>query len=215
MSVLLVQTANDNDTGSNTTATITLTNPTGLNNLVIVNIKVGSSSVSGLSVTDNAPIPNTYSQAIQYAGGNNVMYQFYGVQVSPGATHIIITWTSNNSVRAIADEFSGLGTNQATVFDTAVHSNGTGTSSSVSGFSPANNGELISMGLGTTTGISAFVAGTNYVTSTSTVGLSAEYRLNGTTSETAPASWTTTSAWLEVAGAYKTKSNNGNFLPWF
>lgn len=182
---------------------------TVIGNLVVVNIKFVS-AVTGVTVTDNAG--NTYALAagpISGTGGN--VYQFYGVQVTGGATQVQLSWTGTSTVRAGATEFSGGQKSNAAVFDKAASATGTGTSASLS-IAPTNEGELVVVGTHLNTGASAVVAGTNYILATTNASLSEEYRLKATTSETAPLSWTTSVGWAEVAGAYIPLDASMNFM---
>ncbi len=181
--------------------------------LVIVNIKL-TSVVTGMTVTDNASIPNTYALAIGPIGISNVMYQYYGVAATAGATTVTISWTGVTDIRATVEQFSGGKLTNATVFDKAASNTGTGTSGSVS-LSPTNAGELISACVGLSAGASAVTKGANYIIGTNNNSTSTEYRQVGTTSETAPITWTGSLTWSEIAGAYIPAANNGNFLEMF
>lgn len=176
---------------------------TGQNNVVVVTIAF-SAIRSGISVTDNASTPNTYAQAGTTNDGSISIYQFYGVQVTGGATSITVSWTGGGSVAPIAEEFSGGATSNAAIFDKS--STGTGsaaTSGAVTSFAPTNSGELIVSSIIFNAVISSPTAGTNYALGISSSTTKAtEYRLNGTTSETAPISWTNSANYDEVAGAY-------------
>lgn len=180
-------------------------------NLIVVNIKF-ISTVTGVTVTDNASVPNTYAAAggpIVAAGGN--VYQFYGVQITGGATQITINWTNSSTVRAGATEFSGGQKTNVAVFDKVASNTGTGTSAS-STLAPTTDGQLVVVGTHLNTGASAVVAGTNYILATTNTSLSEEYRLKATTSETTPLSWTTSVAWAQIAGTYIPIDASMNFM---
>lgn len=181
------------------------------NALVVVNLKF-LAAVAGLSVTDNASTPNTYTQAVVSAlSGSDIMYQWYGVATTGGATTVTASWTGAATTRTTVDQFSGGMLTNATVFDVAASNTGTGTSASLT-LSPANAGELIVAGLGLNAGATAVTVGSNYLFGTNNTSSATEYRQVGTTSETAPISWTTSVAWAEVAGAYIPADASSNFF---
>lgn len=185
--------------------------------LVIVNMKFTSAVSGGLSVTDNASTPNTYAMSkgpIVVPSSTINLYQFYGVAVTGGATTITVSWTGTNTLRATADQFSGGKLTNAAVFDKAASNTGTGTSASLT-LSPTNGKELISVGVAFNAAVSSLTPGTNYLMGTSSSSTSTEYRTVGTTSETSPMSWTTSTGWAEIAGAYLARSNGGNALEIF
>lgn len=205
--------SNQGSQGSNTSFTLNIqTVPVGT--LVVVNAKFAG-SVSAVSVTDNASVPNTYAQVGSVVGtGTNYITQFYGVALTGGATSITVSWTTATSIRATVDQFSGGQQSNAAVFDVAATNNGTGTSSSVT-LSPTNSGELVVAGIGMTSGTSAITIGANYVAGTNNNSNTTQYRTVSTTSETAPLSWTGSTAWAEVAGAYIPLPGSTNFLQFF
>lgn len=179
--------------------------------LVIVNVKFTVAVVLP-SVTDNASTPNTYAAAIgPITSGTNIMYQFYGVAITGGVTTVTINWTNSVSVRATVEQFSGGKQTNATVFDVAASNIGTGTSASLT-LTPSASGGLISACIGLNAGASAVVKGANYVIGTNNASTSTEYRIPGTTSETAPISWTTSVLWAEIAGSYVAQPNYGHFM---
>lgn len=200
-----------------TSITITPTSSQAKNNLVIVNIKFATLTPSGVSVTDNASIPNTYASVGVTAsgGGATAVYQFYGVQVTAGATTVTASWTGNATVRITVDEYSGGALTNATVFDQATTASATSTSVAVGAFSPASTGELIcaSAALTLTT---AVAAGTGYTLSQNNTSQAVEYKLSSGASETAPMTLTgATASWAEVVGAYKVApptNNAGQFF---
>jgi hypothetical protein len=178
-------------------------NATRLDNLVVVNFYV-SNPGHLTSVTDNKG--NTYIASVSELVLPNgaAAYQYYGVQTVNGTTSITITLGSSQDITAVANEYSGGNTTNATVFDTAVVSTGTGTSSSIS-LSPAKAGELIDTGVLIFSGGVSPVSGSNYTNGgfdQANHTAFTEFRLAGTTSEIAPASWTGSSAWGEIASAF-------------
>jgi hypothetical protein len=193
--------------------TLTVTVPAvRAGDLVVVNIKF-SASVTGLTVTDNASTPNTYALAAgPVAITGELMYQYYGVAITGGATHIIISWTNTTNCRATADEFSGGKKTNATVFDKSANNSAGSGFASVS-LIPTNAGELIVAGVSFNAGGSAMVAGTNYLMATNNTSQSTMYRQAGTTSETAPMSWSGSPSWIEITSAFIPQSNiAGNFM---
>jgi hypothetical protein len=180
--------------------------------LVVVNIKFTSAGPSAVSVTDNASTPNTYTSAIgPITNSTSTMYQFYGVAVVGGATSVTVNWTTSATLRVTVEEFSGGQKTNATVFDVAGSSTGTGTTGTLT-LAPAAAGELISAAIGFASAPSAITKGTGYIIGTNNTSTTTEYRQVGTTSETAPITWTTSEAWAEIAGAYNPLSGVGNFL---
>lgn len=194
-----------NSTQGSGTGSFSITIPAAtVNNVLIVNIKINSAATTVTSVTDNASTPNTYAKAIGPIVSGNTMYQYYGVQVTGGATTVTVNLSASSTARADVDEFSGGQQTNASVFDVATSNTGaSGVSASLATpLAPANNGELISASLAPSVTVSTFVAGTNYTLGVNQNNLASEYRLSGTTSETAPISWTTSANWILVAGAY-------------
>jgi hypothetical protein len=192
-----VQTAQNN---SGTPSVVTLGAAAGLNNLLVVNIKIATATTSITSVVDSAG--NTYVQAAgPVISAAITTYQYYAVQTIAGATSVTITFTGGaiNS-RNTVDEYSGGIASNAFVFDKSASNTGTGTSSSVT-LAPASAGELVAVGV-SLNAATAITAGTNYTIATNNTSGSTEYDLSATTSETAPLSWTTSGAWIEIAGAY-------------
>lgn len=193
-----------NATGGAVSLVITLSAPAVANHLIVVNVKTGVGGSSSATVTDNASTPNTYIKAVGPTNnGAFRMYQFYGVQVTGGATQITVTLNSSDSIRVGVNEFSGNALTNALVYDTSTSKSGTGTSGAVDAFSPLGTGELIVAGYGlAAAGTPA--AGTDYTLITgSTTNNAEEYRLSSDSSETAPMIWTNSVAWTAVVGAYK------------
>jgi len=179
--------------------------------LVVINLKF-LAAVVNLSVTDNASTPNTYAQAVVSSlSGSDIMYQWYGVATTAGATTITASWLAAATARITVDQFNGGKLTNATVFDTATSNTGTGTSASLT-LSPTATGELIVAGLGLNAGASSVVIGSNYLVGTNNTSTSTEYRQIGTTSEAAPINWTGSVAWAEVAGAYIPRNASSDFM---
>lgn len=170
--------------------------------LVVVSLKF-TSSVTGVSVTDSAG--NTYLKAFGPSsnGTANTVYQFYGVATSGGSTTVTPSWTSSAALRVTVEQFSGGMSSNATVFDTTISTSafGTGTSSAAS-IAPTAAGELIVASIGLASGAASITVGSGYSFGTSQISLTTEYKLSGTTSETAPLSWTNSLTWAEIAAAY-------------
>lgn len=210
MAFLFVQTK-QNATGGASSLVITLTSAATVGNLLVINMKFGGVSVSTPTVTDNSGTPNTYALAVgpidEPIASDFRCFQFYGVQVTGGATTVTISWTGTFAARIVVDEFSGGATTNATVFDQATSGNGSGTSASVPSFSPTTTGELISAGVAFN-GATSITAGTDYTLATNQTNQSSEYRLSSAASETAPMSWTGTLRWVETAGAYNSPSTS-------
>lgn len=170
--------------------------------LVVITMKFAG-SISGIAVTDNASVPNSYAQAVApVAQGSNRIAQWYGVATTGGATVITVSWTGSVSNRITVDVFSGGNRTNATVFDKSASNTGSSATTASLSIAPANAGQLIVAGIifsGTPTGLAK---GTNYLFSNSSTSLASEYRQVGTTAETAPFSWTGSNSWAEVASAY-------------
>lgn len=202
MAFAKVQTVNYDSGASSTTHNITVSS-TVQGNLVIVNFGQGDANATVTSVTDDQG--NTYAEAASLGGGGGALTnQYYGVQVTGGVTTVTIELSASTGCNAIVDEFSGGASTNVTVFDKASTGSGSSaTSSSVTSFTPTADGSLISAFINTDTSVSSFTAGANYTLSQAAGGSkNAQYRLSSSGAETAPASWTTSSVWREVAGAY-------------
>lgn len=214
MAFSLVQTTNVVDlTGGASTIVIPISS-TIQGNLVVVHIAYSNKSGGAVSsVTDNQG--NTYDSSItkDHTSTSDSACQAYGVQITGGVTSITVTFNAADvGIQAGADEYAGGKKTNATVFDKYGTNDGTGTSQSVGALSPANgSGELIvatlSNGFGGTT--PTITAGTSYtesVTGTTSPGgkpfVWGEYRLDSTSSETAPASSSVSMSWAEIAVMY-------------
>lgn len=203
----------DTQTSGTSLSSITITIPSvAQGNLLVVSLKT-TVAITGISVTDNASVPNTYASAVNAESGTNNMHLLYGVAVTGGATSVTASWTGVGNVRITVDEYSGGMQTNATVFDVA--NSGTGlavTSSSVS-LTPTNNGELIVGALSTSAG-SSIVAGSGYTLANNNSSNATEYKLSGTTSESVAYSWTTSSAYAQCAAAFIAAPvpSNGNFM---
>lgn len=182
---------------------ITLSQAATQNNLIVISTK-GTGIIS--SITDNASTPNTYALAKSSVNTTPHDYQYYGVQVTGGATTITVNYSSGVGNRTFVNEFSGGKTTNVTVFDKSAENSGNGSSGSLS-LSPTNSGELIvAFKAANTGGTITHTAGTNYTLApdgtNGSISSAIEYRLSGTTSETAPITWNNSDLWTEVAGAY-------------
>ena len=195
-----VQTATGSSGGTASLA-ITLGASAGASNLFVINIKT-STSPGTITITDNAGGgTNVYAQSTELSGGGFNQCQMYGVQVNPGATIVTLTFSISVAVRAVVDEYSGNATSNANVYDISATNSGTDTSSSVSLIpSSAYNLIVANLALSSPTTITP---GANYTIGANAVTSPTEYRLIGTTSETAPASWTGSQAWTEIATSFR------------
>lgn len=204
--------AHVNSTQGSGTGSITVTIPTtSVNNLVVLTIRVLSPTATINSVIDNASTPNLYTKAIGPIVSSELsqrVSQYYGVQVAGGVTQITIAVSASPNVRVNVDEFSGNALTNSSVFDTAGSNIDGGTATTSASLSqaltPVNAGELIVAGLGPASGgnLGTVTQGTGYTIATGQTNLSSEYKLSGTTSETAPISWQNNNKWVLVAGAY-------------
>jgi hypothetical protein len=195
-----VQTKRVFNGATNLNPTLTPDTPFIQGSLVVLTIKISGGGTIVNSVTDDKG--NTYAQAgTANTSSSHIAYQYYAVQVTAGAT-ITVHLNSTADIDIIADEFTGNALSNAAVFDiAATNTNASSTSESVT-LSPTSPGRLIVGSFAFDGSVSGFTPGTNYVSANVQSVAASMYRLNGTTSETAPASWTTARANIEVAGAY-------------
>jgi hypothetical protein len=100
------------------------------------------------------------------------------------------------------DEYTGTMLTNAAVFDVANSGTGSGVTSSAVSLTPASNGELI-VGALSTSSASSIVAGSGFVLANSSASNATEYKTSGTVSESVNYSWTTSSAYAQVAAAFK------------
>lgn len=207
MAALQVQTATQ-ATGSGTSVVITVSS-TVQNNLVVIHVKVTGVTETLSSVTDDKG--NTYVVSSPLAGGTEYrLYQAYGVQVTGGVTAITCNFSSNvASKRCGADEYSGNKITNATTFDASATGTGTGTSLATGALSPAATGELI-VATYAVSGPATFTNGTNYTlyNGVNPVTVRSQYRLSGTTSETAPCTQNVSQTWGVIATAFKLITTN-------
>jgi hypothetical protein len=191
MAFSLIQTNLANGATAAIVATMTATTQ---NNLIVGSTVAQGTTDAMVSVTDDKL--NTYVVQSALTGGFR-SYQFYGVQVTGGATVITILWDGvANYHRAIVSEFSGGKTTNATVFDTSTTGGPTAgttnpTNTSVSTLTPSASGNLIVADVCWDNGYNTWSAGTNYtkaaeyLADNTGIGI-LFYRLSSGTSETAP-----------------------------
>lgn len=214
MAFSFVQTQHNLQSPAALTNVTTPVTPYTQGSLVILTIRIITTSNVVSSITDTAG--NTYALA---AGPVDTatpmrMWQYYGVQVTGGATSITVTFDGSITSRVVADEFIGGRPTNTTVFDASSTglSSGGQNASAVTAFPPTMRGELVAAGLGFGSGATAITAGAGYVMANNTQTVIASmYRLASSQSETAPATWTTSNAYTEVAGAYI--ANSVSFRP--
>lgn len=195
-------------TGTATSAAITLS-ATVAGNTVVVHVYMASTSATVTSVTDDKGNSYSVSSRQNVAAGTHSATQAYGLQSVGGVTAVTVNFSGSVTFAVGADEFGG----NANFDVRAVASPGNVTSSSVSGFTPSAAGNLIVV-----TAVAGssrnFTAGTNY-----TGGLDptshqvwSEYRLNGTTSETAPFTINSATQVAEIATSFKPSAPNQFFF---
>lgn len=191
---------------------------TTANSLVIVNVYFTAGTPTSVSVTDNASTPNTYAIAVgpigtTATGGNAIMYQFYGVQVTSGATTVTVNWTGSSTGQAYIEEYTGsTNVTNATIFDTS-QSVIQGTASTafvmtsfaptpyslvVSAYSAAVSQTTWTPGGASASGLEMTLTG-SYGATTRAV----QQHLAAYASETAPMGASSSSKYTGVAGAYK------------
>lgn len=189
---------------SGATSSINVTvDPTTLDSLIVVNIKLNGITQTVTNVTDDKG--NIYALALGPIdlGSGLRCYQFYGVQKVSGATTITITLSGSMACRTTIDEFTGGQKSNASVFDKASSGFGNAaTSSSVTSFSPANANSLVVAGVGFFS-VSSITAGSGYTLGFNQTNQATQYKLSSSGAETAPMTWTVASDWIEIAGIYK------------
>lgn len=199
MAFAAVQTSALN-TSSGTSGNITLSSTVQLN-LVIAHVRIASTTETVTSVTDN--VGNTYVVGTGLTSGTVTQYQVYGVQITGGATTLTVNFSGSVSFRIGADEYSGAATSNATVVDQSATNTATGTTMNLT-LNPSAGGKLVVVTLQTAS-IGTFTAGTNYtlyLNSGSAQTLVSMYRLSSSTSETCPATNSTSGTWSEMARSY-------------
>lgn len=185
------------------TVVITPNSALTVNNLVVVGIKFTDPTMTLVSVTDSAG--NTYTTTNDLPNTQGAShYLAYGVQVVGGATTVTVTANKAGNHRVTLGEYSGGKRTNATIFDVGSSGNGaSGTAHTVTTFTPAAAGELIVAHDGNQSGAGTYTAGTNYTLGGNTGVVGQEYDLAGTTSETCPFTYSTSSGWGEIAAAFK------------
>lgn len=176
-------------------------------NLLVVYMKPQSSLTTNTSVTDD--VGNTYVIGTLQTSSDALatVTMAYGVQTTGGATSITITFGGQDlAKRCGADEYhssNGPLTSNATTFDVESTGTGVGTAGAVTTFNPATSGELI-VGVMVRQQTSTWTAGTNYTLYGGAASSSArtQYRLSGTTSETAPFTLFSSVNWSAAAMAF-------------
>ena len=203
MAFLRVQDANTS--GTNTTQNLTVSS-TILNNIVIGGLNTDDISQTLTSITDDKG--NTYVVDTATTHNSRFLYMFYGVQVTGGVTTITANKSGSVFSRMTIIEFSGNGTTNASTFDTEKTGTGAGTDLSVSTLTPAASGELI-VSFGLLNNFLTWTAGAGYTleNQANPEQLKGQYKLSGTTSETAPMKVVSDSfGWGEHAKAFKGKA---------
>lgn len=198
MAIVNIQGVTNSTTGTSLAITITAS---GAGNLIVVSVILGATR-NITSVTDSAG--NTYAEAYA-SGAPGLRFQWYGVQTTGGSTTVTVNIDgAATGITAHVHEVDGTSFNQATVFDQTSSGSGSGTSGSVSSFTPDANGQLVEACIQFDSDVSSPVAGTNYTlgTSSGTVSNQEYYRLLSSGSETAPITWTTSVGWNAFAGTY-------------
>lgn len=175
--------------------------PTIQFNLVTVPIAILNSNDTCTSVSDDKG--NSYVLVGPADSGGEHTYMAYGVQSAGGTTAITVHFSgATDTKNTQADEWSGASKSNITVLDQFSTGGSSGTSLSVSTFNPTAAGKLI-VAAACTGGNTTFTAGTGYTfygTNGARFGL--EYRLVGTTSESAPMTSSANIFWAEIALAF-------------
>lgn len=189
-------------------------------NLLVINVSNLQSDIS--SVTDN--VGNTYVRAATIDGqlSGIRLEKWYGVQVTGGATTITVTYSGTTPRQHNFNEYTGTAASNATVLDKVStlsgRTVGAGTvNMSVPAFTPSNNGEIIDVNMNHEGEVDALVngytwyPGTGYAIMNSLydyyidVHLGDMYKLSSGASETAPVSFSASSAgtnYVEIAAAF-------------
>jgi hypothetical protein len=183
--------------------------PNTVVNTTVSSIAVGSLIIvtgkyvgSGVTTTPSDDGGNTYSPLIaEQVVGTIAMRAFYALATHAVTNTVTITYGSSVTVKAGVCVFSGISASQP--FDRAAAATNTSQTSASLSLSPSANGKLIVALLGPQAAAGTFTAGSNYAAATNnSTSLAAEYRLVGTTSETAPISWQNSSNWIEIAASF-------------
>lgn len=192
-------------TGQNPVLTISASTA---GNVVIVHIGYASASATVSSVTDNQS--NVYALGSKLTSGTNNLYQAYAVQTTGGTTQVTINFSVSVSYVIYAEEYSGGAATNAAINDTSTTGTGTSTSLAVSTLTTAATGELI-VSTGGTQSNRTWTQGSGFTLNGSGARTSSsQYNLSGGASETAPMGISGTStAWIELARAYKPASGGG------
>lgn len=188
--------------GSGTSAVISLSG-TGAGNLVVVHVYMGSTTQTVSSITDDAGNTYVVGSRQNASGGTHSATQGYGVQTSGGATTITVNFSGSVSHEVGADEFSGGATSNVAVFDETLSAANSGTALAVATLTPTQAGNLVVATL-VTGSARNFTAGADYTLSLPATGVQvcSQYRLSATTSETAPATISSSTVWMEWATSF-------------
>lgn len=174
-------------------------------NLVIVSVRGITVAGDITSVTDDKG--NTYTKAIgpfHNTDTTTADWMYYGIQIIGGATTITVTFDTSMVSGGYASEFNGAGPLDKTSTGQA----SSGTSGSVSAFSPASLGELIYAFLDNRNTTTSQTAGANYTLITGNGVTAAEYNPSSSASETAPVTWTNSVGWNQIAAAFFTTTTS-------
>jgi len=215
-----VQTAS-NTGGAGTTISVTVSSTT-VGNLVVISFliwKSGGPAPTISSVSDNGSNTYTSSATPQNIVSNDLwLYQYYSKHTTTATSITVTTTGSNDSYQVLANEYSGV---DASVFDDSGTGTGTGTSLSVSGLSPSANGKII-VASAATAATGSWTAGSGYTLygNNNVAGiyrLAMEYKLVGTTSETAPITFSSSGDWVEIASSFNVaaSTNVNSFFLFF
>lgn len=183
-------------------------NPTTAGNLVVISITLLTAARTVTGITDDGG--NTY------VVGSNVdntirIYQAYGVQ-SSSANCVMVSLSGSAQFRVGQDEYSGLASTNAAVYDQRATGTGSGTAMATSTLTPSCTGILIVASGGVSGGFTTWTAGSGY-TNFSAAGTSAylqsQYKLSGAATETAEWTLGASRTWAEIVTSYKTSAPCG------
>lgn len=203
-----VQTATQYAGGATTSGSATLS-ATGLNNLVVVSIKVGSASDIISSVTDDKS--NTYTKVagVSNASGTFYLAQYYSIQSTAAATSVTVNLSSSSSLRFGVDEYSGNAT--TSVLNGYATGNNLGGSTSLSTSTLTTPSGNLIVASGALSAAQTWTAGSGYTlySGSGSVTVRSEYKLSSSTSETAPATIGVSAYWSEIASSFNPSNSAG------
>lgn len=201
MAFAVVQ-ASAQTTGTGSTVPVTIS-ATTIRNLICVHIAIRDTNETCTGVTDDKS--NTYTlETVVDSSTNARSYFAWSATTVAGVTTVTSAFSGSVSSKGVrVEEYSGVAGTQIFAKDVTNTGSGTAGSPAISTFTPNVAGELIVASY-VSSGSVSFTAGASYtLNGAGSVFLMSEYRLSGTTSETAPITGPTGN-WSGRAIAFKT-----------